>query len=296
MADTLHSVIIPTFNRAQCLPDALRSVFAQGVSGMQVIVVDDGSTDGTREVVSQFGGRVQYVYQENRGPSAAKNRGIALARGEFVSFLDSDDVWLPGKTRLERELFMSHPEADVVVTDHDSWVEGRLFVESGFRGIGLELGHGGPQLLPPDSRDWVEGKLFATCCITIRRSALERLGPRPFDTSLQSFEDWDFEVRMLRCCRVLILPRVMANVRRFDDGTRIDRPFSGREPTPEQRRTILARRQRVLDKALAMGGWSAVVSEKLEAARGELAAALVAHAHLRGLEAERDRERPEGQS
>jgi len=294
MADTLHSVVIPTYNRAKYLPDVLRSVFAQDVAGTQVIVVDDGSTDGTREVVSRFGGRVQYVYQENRGPSAAKNRGLGLARGEFVSFLDSDDVWLPGKMRLERELFMSRPEADVVVTDHDSWVEGRLFVESGFRAIGLELSPAGPQLLPADSHDWVEGKLFATCCITIRRSALKRLGPEHFDTSLQSFEDWDFEVRMLRRCRVLIVPRVMASVRRFDDGTRVDRPFSGREPTPEQRRTILSRRQRVLDKALAMGGWTANVSEKLEAARGELAAALGAHSRPHGREAERGGEHTEG--
>jgi GT2 family glycosyltransferase len=276
MADATHTVIIPTYNRAEYLPDALRSVFAQGVEGMQVIVVDDGSTDGTRAAVSQFKGRVEYVYQENRGPSAAKNRGVGLARGEFVSFLDSDDVWLPGKMRLERELFIKHADADAVATDHDSWIEGRLFVESGFRAIGLEL-DGGPRLLPSDSHDWVEGKLFATCCITLRRSALERLGPEPFDVSLQSFEDWDFEVRMLHCCRVLVVPRVSASVRRFDDGTRVDRPFSGREPTPEQRRAILSRRQRVLDKALAMGGWATNVSEKLEAARGELAAALAAH-------------------
>ena len=115
--------------------------------------------------------------------------------------------------------------------------------------------------------------------------ALARLGAEPFDVSLQSFEDWDFEVRMLRCCRVLVVPRVMASVRRFDDGTRVDRPFSGREPTPEQRRNILSRRQKVLDKALAMGGWSATVAEKLEAAGGELAAALSAQ-EAHGREAE----------
>jgi glycosyltransferase involved in cell wall biosynthesis len=276
MADARHTVVIPTYNRAGYLPDALRSVFAQGVGGTQVIVVDDGSTDGTREVISQFEGRVEYVYQENRGPSAAKNRGIGLARGELVSFLDSDDVWLPGKMLLERELFMKHPDADAVVTDHDSWIEGRLFVESGFCSVGLRLEGGGPRLWPPDSHDWVEGKLFATCCLTLRRAALERLGPEFFDVSLQSFEDWDFEVRMLRRCRVLVVPRVTASVRRFDDGTRVDRPFSGREPTPEQRRTILSRRRCVLDKALAMGGWAADVSELLEAARGELAAALAA--------------------
>ncbi|MBV9924319.1 MAG: glycosyltransferase [Acidobacteria bacterium] len=271
MGGITHSVVIPTYNRAKYLTDALRSVFEQGCEGVEVIVVDDGSTDGTREAVSQFG--VRYVYQENRGTSAAKNLGINLARGELVSFLDSDDVWLPGKMRLERELFMKHPEADAVVTDHNSWVEGRLFLESGLCSIGLEVGRG-PRMLPRDLDDWVEGKLFATCCLTMRRPALLELGPEFFDVSLQSFEDWDFEVRMLRRCRVLVVPRVLASVRRFDDGTRVDRPFSGRPPTPGQRRTILERRRVVLDKAVRMGGWTPGVAEKLEAARGELAAAL----------------------
>jgi glycosyltransferase involved in cell wall biosynthesis len=274
MAGITHSVVVPTYNRAELLPDALRSVFEQGCEGVEVIVVDDGSTDETREAVARFGPSVRYVYQKNRGPSAAKNRGIALARGEFVSFLDSDDVWLPGKMRLERELFAEHAEADAVVTDHDSWIEGRLFLESGFRSVGLEPEGGGPRLLPVDWHGWVRGKLFATCCVTLRRAALLGLGPEFFDVSLQSFEDWDFEVRLLRRCRVLVVPRVSASVRRFDDGTRVDRPFSGRAPTPEQRRTILKRRRVVLDKASAMGGWPACVRERLEAARGELAAAL----------------------
>src|SRR5262245_6922666 len=93
----LFSIIIPTFNRGRILRDALDSVFAQAVPEVEVIVVDDGSTDDTKAVVDMYGSRVQYVYQENREPAAAKNEGICRARGRHIAFLDSDDVWLPRK-------------------------------------------------------------------------------------------------------------------------------------------------------------------------------------------------------
>jgi glycosyltransferase involved in cell wall biosynthesis len=90
------SVILPTFNRARFLPDALESIFVQGVRNVQVVVVDDGSTDDTERIVAAYGERVQYVRQENGGPAAARNTGLRFAEGRFISFLDSDDVWMPG--------------------------------------------------------------------------------------------------------------------------------------------------------------------------------------------------------
>jgi glycosyltransferase involved in cell wall biosynthesis len=100
----LISVVIPTFNRAQQVQVALRSVLAQTYAKFEVIVVDDGSTDTTREVVEQFmseqngkGKQIRYFSQTNQGPSAARNKGIAEAKGECIAFLDSDDEWLPEK-------------------------------------------------------------------------------------------------------------------------------------------------------------------------------------------------------
>jgi glycosyltransferase involved in cell wall biosynthesis len=100
----LISVVIPTFNRAQQVQVALRSVLAQTYAAFEVILVDDGSTDGTREAIERFiggqngeGKRIRYFSQANRGPSAARNKGIAEARGDWIAFLDSDDVWLPEK-------------------------------------------------------------------------------------------------------------------------------------------------------------------------------------------------------
>ena len=110
----LVSVIIPTFNRAAFLPEALASVYAQNGAPLQVIVVDDGSTDHTAEVVREWGADLEYVYQANRGPAAARNTGIRHAKGEWVTFLDSDDVWPANALRRQLELTETYPSARVI--------------------------------------------------------------------------------------------------------------------------------------------------------------------------------------
>jgi glycosyltransferase involved in cell wall biosynthesis len=91
----LFSVIIPAFNRLRFLPTALASVWAQRFAAGEVIVVDDGSTDGTSDYLASLGDRVRVVRQTNRGPGAARNAGLSAAKGEYLAFLDSDDVWFP---------------------------------------------------------------------------------------------------------------------------------------------------------------------------------------------------------
>jgi glycosyltransferase involved in cell wall biosynthesis len=91
----LFSVIIPAYNRAGLIGRTLQSVLSQQHTDLEVIVVDDGSTDGTPDVVRSFGSRVQLLHQENKGPGAARNKGLAAAIGQYAAFLDSDDVWLP---------------------------------------------------------------------------------------------------------------------------------------------------------------------------------------------------------
>jgi len=96
------SVIIPTFNRSKLVVNAIESVLCQTYRDFEIIVVDDGSTDNTAETLKPYMDRIRYVYQENLGTSAAKNRGVQLARGKWISILDSDDLWLP--TKLEAQL------------------------------------------------------------------------------------------------------------------------------------------------------------------------------------------------
>lgn len=91
------SIIIPTFNRSLTIINALESVFAQTYTDYEIIVVDDGSTDETAQILKQYMNRIKYIYQENSGVSSARNRGIKAASGKWVSFLDSDDIWLPDK-------------------------------------------------------------------------------------------------------------------------------------------------------------------------------------------------------
>ena len=101
-ATPLVSVIIPTYNRARLLPGAISSVLGQTHSRIELIIVDDGSTDETSEVLEQYGDRIRVLRQANAGPAIARNRGIALATGGIIAFLDSDDEWLP--TKIERQV------------------------------------------------------------------------------------------------------------------------------------------------------------------------------------------------
>ena len=111
------SVIIPTFNRAGLIRDAIASVLKQSYSNLEVIVVDDGSTDSTADVVTSFlDERLVFLRQENRGRSAARNRAIAQARGRYIAFLDSDDMYLEGKLEKQIDYMDSHPEVGMTYT------------------------------------------------------------------------------------------------------------------------------------------------------------------------------------
>ncbi len=113
----LVSVVIPTFDRARLCARAVESVLAQTYPHVEVIVVDDGSRDETPQVMEAFGDRIRYVRQENAGVSAARNRGLGLATGEFVAFLDSDDTWLPWKLEAQVSVMRRYPSVGMVWTE-----------------------------------------------------------------------------------------------------------------------------------------------------------------------------------
>ena len=111
------SVVIPAFNAERHIESCLDSVFGQGSDlALEVIVVDDGSTDGTAARLAEFP-QVIRLQQANAGPAAARNAGIGQARGEFVAFLDVDDLWPEGKLRLQIDMLMRHPDAALCFGD-----------------------------------------------------------------------------------------------------------------------------------------------------------------------------------
>ena len=263
MKTPLLSVVIPTWNRAQLVRDAIRSVLAQREGLVEAIVVDDASTDSTIELLErEFGDRIRLLRLEHRrGPGGARNAGARLARGEFVAFLDSDDVWLPGKFDAELEVFARFPEAEVVVSDSQNFFEGAADGESRFAQNGL-LDATGLQVRLASDCHWLwtnSMNTVHTCSITVRREALARLGEKLFAEDLVCCEDWEFQMRLYHACRVVILPQVWSHVRRFVDASRMGRNVPGQPTTPEQEMLLLQSRLTVMERA----GWLQGLNESL---------------------------------
>jgi glycosyltransferase involved in cell wall biosynthesis len=132
------SVIMPVFNGAHFLEEAIASILHQTHGLAEIILVDDGSTDDTSRVAAEFGSQISYLHQENQGPGAARNLGLSAATGDLISFLDVDDCWRPDKLRIQTELLLSDSNRDGVwgmcqvmnAVSHGA-VEKRQFVSAG---------------------------------------------------------------------------------------------------------------------------------------------------------------------
>lgn len=118
------SVVIPTYNRAHLITDSVKSVLNQTYRDFELIVVDDGSKDNTAEVLGGYKGSIKYIRQENAGVSAARNRGITEARGDYIAFLDSDDMWFENKLELQMSFFSKHPDI-VMVCGNGVYLDGK---------------------------------------------------------------------------------------------------------------------------------------------------------------------------
>jgi len=179
------SIIIPTYNRRDFLREAIRSVLEQSFRDFELIVVDDGSDDGTREMIQrEFPGLLTYLYQENQGVSRARNRGLKLAQGEFMAFLDSDDLWLPRKLERQMAFMQSHPKAQICYTD-EIWIR---------RGVRVN-----PKKKHAKYSGWIYPRCLPLCIISpssalMRRGLLEEVGG--FDEELPVCEDYDLWLRI----------------------------------------------------------------------------------------------------
>ncbi|MFZ3046748.1 MAG: glycosyltransferase [Desulfatirhabdiaceae bacterium] len=132
MTSPLVSIIIPTFNRCTLVQEAIDSVLAQTCRSFELIVVDDGSTDDTPEMLKSYGNALQIIRQSNQGVSAARNRGIALSTGRYIALLDSDDLWLPQKLAIQVDFFQSRSNTLICQTD-EVWIRNGIRVNPGKR-------------------------------------------------------------------------------------------------------------------------------------------------------------------
>jgi glycosyltransferase involved in cell wall biosynthesis len=178
------SVVIPTYNRAWCLREALDSVLAQSFRDFELIVVDDGSSDETPQLLAGYGQSLRLLRQRNRGVSAARNAGIAAGRGALIAFLDSDDLWLPGK--LERQVAFFDSQADALICQTEElWVKNGRRVNPGQR----HRKRGGMIFEPS-----LELCLVSPSAVMVRRELFERVGL--FDEDLPACEDYDMWLRV----------------------------------------------------------------------------------------------------
>jgi glycosyltransferase involved in cell wall biosynthesis len=182
----LISVVIPSYNHGGFVIEAVDSALAQTYENIEVIVIDDGSEDDTAERLARYGDRVRYHRQENQGLSAARNTGIRLAAGEWVAFLDADDVWHPQKLQLQVAALLANP--DLVLLG----APGRTVTDTATRAI---------DELPETSvvhrltlRDFLVGTPFGPSSMVIRRDCFGKVGA--FDVGLGSVEDRDLCLRV----------------------------------------------------------------------------------------------------
>ena len=210
MSEATISVVIPTYNRAGTVAAAVRSALEQRDIPDEIIVVDDGSSDETRDVLAAFGERIIVIHQENSGVSGARNAGVSRATGVWVAFLDSDDVWYPERIAILRR--------DVRATDAGVHVANVDITSPAYRRNMFELTD---FRFPNDNTRKYDSGLEAllhypfTSGVAVRRAWIERSGA--FDISLSIFEDFDFLTRMSFLGPWLVSPVTLANIRRLGD-------------------------------------------------------------------------------
>lgn len=206
------SVIIPTFNREKFIGAAIESILQQIYQDFEIIVVDDGSTDGTAEIIKLFPtDKLRYIYQKNRGRSNARNHALSIAKGRYIAFLDSDDLYLPGKLELQVSYMEEHPEVDMIYTSaycmdengnsinhyYDAKVSGRIYKDIAF---------------------------FVPVTITLptvmaRREVFDKVGG--FDEKMERFEDTDMWRRISKHFFIAAISEPTCKLRTHSDNSLI---------------------------------------------------------------------------
>lgn len=199
MTNSLISVLIPTYNRANMVVEAIQSVLIQSYQDFEIVVVDDGSTDDTKARIDEIGDqRIRYYYQENTGRPGARNHTLRLAQGQYLTFLDSDDLYLPEKLRVQVAFMEANPHIGMSYTQTERVMADGTPVDV------LSSRHSG----------WVHRQLIRHCSIAtpsvmLRREVVERVG----DFDAIRMEDIDYWIRVAEHFEVAFIPQTLVQVR-----------------------------------------------------------------------------------
>jgi glycosyltransferase involved in cell wall biosynthesis len=201
------SVIIPTYNRGEYICETIESVFEQTYKDFEIIIVDDGSTDDTRQLIEPYLSRIKYIYQENAGVSAARNTGIIASESEYVAFLDSDDLWLTNKLKLQMEFLDSNPQLGMVYADacmfsNDQIIYSSFLKLKKFTSYGYIFGN----LIKED--------FIITSTVLVRREVFKDVGT--FDESLSVAEDYDMWLRIARKYQIGLINECLVKYRKHN--------------------------------------------------------------------------------
>ena len=198
----LVSVVIPAYNCAPFISETLESVYRQTYTNLEIVLVDDGSTDDTPSALAPHMDRIRYLYQENKGTAAARNAGIQMAKGDLIAFLDNDDLWFPEKIDLQVRVLQEHPECGLVFTDGKEIDGSRVLRDS------LMANHLQSWIDQRDDQDsrvmhgWLFNELItlnficSASGVMVRKQSVKRIGG--FDERIAIADDYDLYLRMAR--------------------------------------------------------------------------------------------------
>jgi glycosyltransferase involved in cell wall biosynthesis len=204
---------MPAYNSRAYIEASIQSVLDQDYEAIELIVVDDGSSDGTPDLARAFGARVQVIEQRNSGPAAARNNGVTVARGQYLAFIDADDIWLPGKVKAQVRHLAEHPDTGIVF---GRWIRWNASPDGSFSPPPTVVeDNSGPPVIPELS-GWIYPELLLDSVVWIvscmlRKSIWETLGG--LDTALRVGEDYDFFLRASRISKIDKLSQTVAYYR-----------------------------------------------------------------------------------
>jgi glycosyltransferase involved in cell wall biosynthesis len=233
------SVIIPSYNGAKFIKTAVESVLQQGIPSVEIVIVDDGSTDGTKRVLQDYRdkGLVTYISQENKGPAAARNLGMRISKGEFICFLDADDILYPNSIQDRADVYKKYPELGLVFTDNKKVLRKNgkdvTYRENDLRETNFleEIASDHINLIDGDIYLLNKGIFYElvlhcfiwTGTVMIRRSVLNDIGY--FDEELKIAEDHDLWLRICRKYKIGFLNKTTAAYIMHNDGITTNTPL-----------------------------------------------------------------------